>query len=421
MATAIQTPTVEEIANDDAQPVLRNLRITLAYYDLSQRLAARTGMEVINWCSMACWSSKSVGTYIRSEELPPELRTVLTSHDDLNTQVADVAPEAAPDAANHLERVAREVLADVSQYLIIGNKIVFGEVGSVFNAFATRFPANADRDDAALEQFVSTLTPGDAQPDRVSVDPATGRLITAQQGGQGWLASAARHYYEAAFTADPKSRAELVLLGNGEIGMHEQTRLDPYLAGSMDAAVSDVVANRWKSALLDRVVEHDTRGRLETRLMAILSDLGPRLDRAFEDVATRMMMSLQLPGQLVHMGHDLRAPLGSPVYPEIVTDLQHPQLHETFQKFDCLDTSIPRTGGLVNRLRELGERVEEDIEGAIAFGTAASDWTRYPERMRFILPLFRSRHQTMSLLGKPFTDDQIDSIRRGLVPTGPLS
>jgi hypothetical protein len=85
--------------------------------------------------------------------------------------------------------------------------------------------------------------------------------MTAQQGGQGWLASAARHYYEAAYTQDPKSRAELVLLGNGEIGMHEQTRLDPYLAGSMDASVADVVSNRWKTALLDRVVEHEARGR----------------------------------------------------------------------------------------------------------------------------------------------------------------
>ena len=77
MATAIQSPSVEEIVADDTNPILRNLRITLAYYDLSQRLAARTNGEVINWCSMACWSSKSVGTYIRSEELP---RRIVRTH-----------------------------------------------------------------------------------------------------------------------------------------------------------------------------------------------------------------------------------------------------------------------------------------------------------------------------------------------------
>jgi hypothetical protein len=421
MATAVPSPSIEEIANDDANPVLRNLRITLAYYDVSQRLAARTGGDVINWCSMACWSSKSVGTYIRSEELPPGLRAVLASHGDVNARVSEVAPGVAHHAADHLERVAREVLGDVSQYLVIGNKIVFAEVGSVFNAFADRFPAKADRDDRALDEFVATLAPGDAEPDRVTVDPSTGRLTTAPQGGQGWLASAARHYYEAAFTPDPKCRAELVLLGNGEIGMHEQTRLDPYLSGSLDACVEDVVSNRWKTALLDRVVESDTRGRLEARLMEILSDLAPRLATAFEDAATRTMMSLQLPGQLVHMGHDLRAPLGSPLYPTIVEDLENAALRDVFQKFSCLETGVPHAAGFAGRLREIRDDIEQDLEGPVAFGTAASDWTRYPQRMRFILPLFRSRHQTMSLLGKPFTDEQIDSIRQGLVPSGPLS
>src|SRR5574339_26525 len=95
MVTALQSPTIDEIAGDDANPVLRNLRITLAYYDLSQRLAARTGGDVINWCSMACWSSKSVGTYIRSEELPPELRSVLASHADVNARITDAAPGTA--------------------------------------------------------------------------------------------------------------------------------------------------------------------------------------------------------------------------------------------------------------------------------------------------------------------------------------
>ena len=422
MVMALPSPSIEEIAGDDANPILRNLRITLAYYDLSQRLAARTGGEVINWCSMACWSSKSVGTYIRSEELPPELRGVLVEHGpQINAGVTEVLPGVAHGAVDHLERVAGEVLGDVSQYLIIGNKIVFAEVGSVFNAFADRFPANAPRDDRGLEAFVATLNPGDAQPDLVTMDPATRKLITKQQGGQGWLADAARHYYEAAFAADPKARAELVLLGNGEIGMHEQTRLDPYLSGSLDASVTDVVSNRWQSALFDRVVERETRARLATRLTEILSTLAPKLTTAFQDIATRTMMSLQLPGQLVHMGHDLRAPLGSPLYPTIVEKLQHPDLCATFQRFNCLDTAIAQGTGIVNKLRAIRDEIEQDFEGAVAFGTAAADWTKYPERMRFILPLFRSRHLTMSLLGKPFTDEQIDSIRQGVVPAGPLS
>jgi hypothetical protein len=123
----------------------------------------------------------------------------------------------------------------------------------------------------------------------------------------------------------------------------------------------------------------------------------------------------------VRMGHELRAPIGSPIYPAIVEELQHPALRDVFQKFDCLDTAVPKTTGLMARAREIRDEIEEDLEGPLAFGTAASDWTRYPQRMRFILPLFRSRHQTANLFGKPFTDAQIDSIQQGLVPSGPLS
>ena len=422
MATAFHNPTIDDIASDDANPVLRNLRITLAYYDLSQRLAARTGGEVINWCSMACWSSKSVGTYIRGEEFPPELRGVLAEHPDINATINDVAPGAAAhDAVHDLEHVAREVLADTSQYLIVGNRIVFTEVGTVFNAFADRFPANAARADQGLEAFVAALEPGEAQPDLVAVDPATRALSTSQQGGQAWLASAARHYYEAAYAPDAKSRAELVLLGNGEIGMHEQTRLEPYLCGSLDACVTDVVSDRWKSALLERVVEHETRGRLEQRLTEVLAHLSPKLASAFQKFATRTMMTLQLPGQLVHMGRDLRAPLGAPLYPALVEELHHPTLREVFQRFRCLDTGVPHKAGIAARFHEVFDEIEEDVTGPIGFGTAASDWTSFEQRMRFILPLFRSRHQTMGLLAKPFSDEQIASIRRGVVPSGPLS
>ena len=405
-----------------SNPILRNLRITLAYYDLSQRLAARTGGDVINWCSMACWSSKSVGTYIRSDELPPELRAVLASHADVNARITDAAPgAAADDGANQLERVAREVLADVSQYLVVGNKIVFAEVGGVFNAFADRFPpptppATIRRSKNSWQRSaLVTLSPIGS---RWILTART--LMTAQQGGQGWLASAARHYYEAAYTQDPKSRAELVLLGNGEIGMHEQTRLDPYLAGSMDApSVADVVSNRWKTALLNRVVEHEARGRLESKLTEILSDLGKL--RAFEDFSTRTMMSLQLPGQLVHMGHDLPAPLGSPLYPPIVEDLQHPMLREVFQKFRIPNRHPPRQLRLAGRLREISDKIGEHPQHHRLSGQPRRIGPIIHSGCASFFPLFRSRHQTMGLLGKPFTDDQIQSIRQRIVPPGTLS
>jgi hypothetical protein len=52
MMTAVPGPAVDAIVAE-TNTILRNLRVTLAYYDLSQLLAARTGGDVINWCSMA--------------------------------------------------------------------------------------------------------------------------------------------------------------------------------------------------------------------------------------------------------------------------------------------------------------------------------------------------------------------------------
>jgi hypothetical protein len=46
-----------------------------------------------------------------------------------------------------------------------------------------------------------------------------------------------RHFIEALSEPDPGRKAELVLLANSETGLHEQIRLQPYIANSMDAAV----------------------------------------------------------------------------------------------------------------------------------------------------------------------------------------
>jgi hypothetical protein len=53
-------------------------------------------------------------------------------------------------------------------------------------------------------------------------------------------------------------------------------------------------------------------------------------------------------------------------------------------------------------------------------GSAASDWTALPDRMNYIVDLFRSRHVAESLFAPPFTPDQIASIAAGHVPRGPL-
>lgn len=53
------------------------------------------------------------------------------------------------------------------------------------------------------------------------------------------LRRAFRRYYAALFEPDAKLRAELLLLGNIEVGYHEQTRLQPEIVAALDAAVID--------------------------------------------------------------------------------------------------------------------------------------------------------------------------------------
>lgn len=53
-------------------------------------------------------------------------------------------------------------------------------------------------------------------------------------------------------------------------------------------------------------------------------------------------------------------------------------------------------------------------------GTRARDWTRLEERMRYIVNLFRALHLHPDVFRKPYSDSQLEQIRAGEIPQGPL-
>jgi hypothetical protein len=63
-------PTLDEIDRIAglSNPILRNLRITQCYYEISQSVAGFTG-DSANWCTFATWASKQAGQTIRQEDL----------------------------------------------------------------------------------------------------------------------------------------------------------------------------------------------------------------------------------------------------------------------------------------------------------------------------------------------------------------
>ena len=101
-----------------------------------------------------------------------------------------------------------------------GNRKVFAEIGLEFARYLHECDADAAPDSADVAAFLDGLRPGDP-PD-----------------GQRYLRQAFTRYQQQRFEPDPKRRAELVVLANLEIGLHEQTRLQPEIGEALDAAAT---------------------------------------------------------------------------------------------------------------------------------------------------------------------------------------
>src|SRR5580765_5088438 len=213
-----------------ADPVIRNLRITQAYHDLSAATAARLG-PVATWCTYATWASKQAGRTIRKEDL----RRTIEAERQSAPATADALREVAAGASRLGARLSRDALLGAvwaaigpaaaldraSAAVARGNLRVFEEIGREFARFDVECGASAVSDADTLARFIERLRPGEP-PD-----------------GQRYLRQAFARYYGARFETEPVTRAQLVLLANLEIGFHEQTRLQPQIAEALDAGVVD--------------------------------------------------------------------------------------------------------------------------------------------------------------------------------------
>ncbi len=60
-------------------------------------------------------------------------------------------------------------------------------------------------------------------------------------GGQQLVKEAFTYYVDAMFASDLKIKAELLLCGNVLIGLHEQTRLQPYIVEALNTPIEDIL------------------------------------------------------------------------------------------------------------------------------------------------------------------------------------
>ncbi|WP_367127914.1 hypothetical protein [Saccharothrix sp. HUAS TT1] len=380
-------PTVADVERIAARPeaVVRNLQITHCYHELSRELAAVTG-GAANWCTFAVWASKQVGRTIRQEDLRRRLESPETAAlvEVVVRSLRLAVPRRVLDDGGRLVRqavLATARLDAAGEAAARGNLKVFEEVAREFARFLAEFADAEEVDEDRIARFRDSLRPGEPPE------------------GQRYLRQAFTRYHHARFATDPKERAELLLLANIEVGLHEQTRLQPEITAAMEAPVID--PEELERRLLDLVLPGNRVVRWLRRVL--LTVLGRRtpVRAATERLAdharalvrravTEHLMTMALPGgEVLDLGEDLPAR-----FPPLLARLSHPELLALLKAVD------PTADSLLD--------------------TATRDWSDLPDRMHYIADMFRCHAQRADLLDPPFTPEQVAAVASGRRPDGPL-
>ena len=369
------------VGRDD--PVRRNLEITLGYYRLSHALRRHLGPENANWCTFGTWASRRAGQTIRGEDLGKlreRLRRRLVGDDALDRALHHVnagLPRHRLPIVIDKRRVAARVLAvvdDVGTYVADGNRIVFGEMAPPFAELLARFGGASRLDADELRSFLARFAPGPIEAE-----------------GQDLLRSAFAGYAHALFESDAKAKAELILLANDQIGLHEQTRVQPEIAAALTAPIEHL--GDWLTDDLRSKLPLQGRPRRLSKvelLAPLLAVVGP----IWREEATDYLTTLPVPGEVLKLGRDVPSLPGQPMFPLPLQQL--------------------RNADLVLFLRQ------HDRTPDTTAGSAATDWSRLADRVHFIMDFFRARQQQPTLYWAPFTVEQCRAILDGRIPAGPL-
>ncbi len=378
-------PTQQDLADIVAlkDDVHRNLWITQRYFDLSLGLRLVIDPDNANWSTFATWASKTAGQSIRNEEVPEFFRAQLGLEQRLENKVRGLRLMKWMGLLGFVRDAIVATLRDVSTQVADGNRKVFEELGPLFASFIELMQAGGD--DASLERFIDALKPGLPTED-------------GTQDGQDLLKKAFRNYHHAATVGADEaegdgpqsgpSKAELILLANCQIGLHEQTRLQANIKGAMDAPI-DTIFTGHLHRLLPAFIGRPVAAILHMLAKPFIKDV----KELWELVATRYAMNLTLPeGKEIPLGHDL--PDVPQEYPPALRELDLPALRTLVETYDL------------------------DLDSTAASG--ANNWSDLKDRMGFIVELFRSRQQHPELFDPPFSDSQLAQLAAGQTPTGTL-
>lgn len=349
-------------------PVLRNLWITQRYHELAVALKGCGIDPDATWCTFAVWASKTAGSVIRGEDLPPLIRHLMPRPAGArlghgNRLASCFARLTGLFGEKQLVRFAELISSDVAAHIAEGNRLVFAELAAPFEALVEGWPEGPGAAFAAAE---ATL-PSDAESQ---------------------LLREAFAAYRRAVTCDPLSpdRPLHLLAANVMAVAHEQQRLQPAVLAALDAAVLDTVHKVIEERLLIGLP-----GPFRYPLDWMAERLAELLEPVCRSAITGLMLRLVTPDGTLDLGSDL---------PALAAGLWPPEL------------------------AVLGPHATPFFEWDLTEGTGrptgADDWSVIGQRMNYIVNLFRSRQRDPSLLDPPFSPAQLAELRAGRLPSGPL-
>lgn len=352
---------------DMKDPVARNYAITQGYHDLSEAVGQMLGKENASWATFGTWASKQAGTSIRQEDLPKFLMDAIKASGPVGQALSkadDVLRKLGLPALPLGDMVAGAsgALNNVSKAIADGNQFVFKEVGSQFARFVDTFKDDTHYDQAKVDSFLAQI-------------PADKPLLKEAFGT----------YAKAMFEQDPNKKAELMLLANDKIGLHEQTQLQPYVEKALNTPIKDTFKSILKQSI-DAGIEGLPFGakqaaKLLERTGAIDAAVNPLVDSLaglFRHFSTEHMMKLAVPGGALKLGNDLPPPPDreKELFPPDLRTIENPELQALLARLDKSPNSLQ--------------------------GTGAKDWSQVDQRMNYIIDLFRSRQSDPHLFDQPF-------------------
>lgn len=336
MTDAPDIDEIEQIVQDaqsDAGAV--NQRITNAYHRLSETIrAALAAGSSLDWCGFAKWSSHTVGF-----NLNPQLTGLRT--DEITNQIMGHLPDKLevfrPKIIDLLQSAVDVEDGLVDKALRGGNAMIFREMGSVFvlllEQFGERARRSAPSDEEVARKIIAAMQSGAPKFLKPPIDRT---LFT--DADEDDLMRAITFYLRAA--REPDHCAELMLAGNMQFSVYEQTRADRLITiGTCAPVRARIVGFLRKLSLLDEqsaqkllLAGPGGPGPASTPFIkSVVAPFVTQVDKAFGSMLTDRALVVEIAGERVRLGH-----------PEQLTPQVIPTLPEVKAVLDAQASDAPR-------------------------------------------------------------------------------